>query len=507
MTPVPARRRLPVAVYAVCQLLLLAWWAAYHPGLMSYDTIAYVWHVTTGHWMANHSVPYDGLVWLSLHLTGDLALLTLAQTVAAAVVLAYASGVLCRLGVRARWAGSAAIVVPALPPLGTFLISIWKDVPFSISAVLAFAAAGRLVAHRAAGETSGRMPTIALLAVGFTGLVLFRNNGFLAAAIAAPVLIVTLRGTRLRVAAATLAPVALSFALTGWLYPALRIEGARPSLTYATAYADVAAAYARRPETFTPADTALMAQVAPLSHWTAGANCYDSDWLTNRRPFHAEVADTLNQQLLALWARTIKRTPGVVAGARMCRGSIAWRVFPGPTSLDAGTLIAGTQVAESRFGWATPGHRMAGSPYLPVLAIRPLSASVHHVAESARDASRASWLAWLLWRGALWCYVAYGAVAAYAWRRRLPAAGALVALTAGLQLCVLAANPAQLFRYMAAPIIIGILALPLVTVRRELADPRHHPVTTGRETPESPPPEPVPLPSTTDAARRPAAAG
>src|SRR5688500_11312479 len=54
---VPVRLRLPVFVFVVCQLVLLLWWAAYYPGAMSYDSISYVWHVTTDHWMANHSVP------------------------------------------------------------------------------------------------------------------------------------------------------------------------------------------------------------------------------------------------------------------------------------------------------------------------------------------------------------------------------------------------------------------------------------------------------------------
>jgi hypothetical protein len=489
---VPVRVRLPLLVYVACQLILLAWWAAYFPGLMSYDSIAYVWHVTTDHWMANHSVPYDGLVWLSLHVSGDLWPLTLLQTVASAAALAYAADVLHGLGVRARWAAIAAVAVPALPPLGTFLIFVWKDVPFTLSAILVFAAAGRLVAARKAPTpariatplTTPTSPTtpatattpenragaapIVLLAIGFAGLVVFRNNGFLSAAIAAPILIITLAGRRVAVAAATLVPIALSFVLTGWLYPALRIEGARPSLTYATAYADVAVAYAKRPGTFTEADLALMDKVAPLWQWRAGgANCYDSDWLTNRKSFDDTAADAADAQLRALWIRTIKRTPGVVAGARLCRGSIAWRIFPGPRWLQGNTRVSGTKVPEDRYGWAErPTSRMYGSPYLPVLTIRPLSAPLHDAAQTTLRATRTPHLEWLLLRAPLWCYLAYLSVGAYAWVRRRPAALALIAPVAGIQLAVLAAIPAQLFRYMTGPLLVGILAVPLLTVRR-----------------------------------------
>jgi hypothetical protein len=460
----PARIRLPLLVYAVCQLILLGWWAAFFPGLMSYDSIAYVWHVTTNHWMANHSVPYDGLVWLSLRLSGDLWPLTLLQTVAAAAVLAYAADALHGLGVRARWATVAAVAATALPPLGTFLIFVWKDVPFTLSALLVFAATGRLVATRPRPGVG----SIVLLAIGFTGLVVFRNNGFLSAAIAAPILIVALAGRRLAVAAATVPPIALSFVLTGWLYPALRIEGARPSLTYATAYADVAVAYDRRPGSFTATDLALMTKVAPLWQWRAGgANCYDSDWLTHHKSFDNTVADADYRQLRELWIRTIKRTPGVVAAARLCRGSIAWNVIPGPRSLQGNTRVAPTRVSDDLFGWAErPTSRMYGSPYLPVLKIRPLSAPAHDVARTALRATRTPQLEWLLLRAPLWCYLAYLSVGAYAWARRRPGALALVAPIAGIQLAVLAANPAQLFRYMTGPLLIGIIAVPLLTVRR-----------------------------------------
>ncbi|MFI0447849.1 hypothetical protein [Actinomadura sp. 6N118] len=460
----PVRLRLPVFVFAVCQFVLLLWWAAYYPGAMSYDSISYVWHVTADHWMANHSVPYDGLVWLSLQLTGDVALLTFLQTVFWAATLAYTADVLHELGVRARWAALAAVVSVALPALGQFPSFLWKDVPFTISALFLFAVTGRLVARRRAGEKAS-WKLIGLLALGLTGLVLFRNNGFLTVVIATPILVVALSGIRWKVAATCVGVVGISVALTAGLYPALDIEGPQPSLTYATAYADVAVAYYERPEDFTKGDMALMRQVAPLSHWaTAGSSCYNADWLTNRPGFSKTKADPLSDQLLALWKTTIRRSPDLVAGARFCRGSVAWAIWPGPKSLDGRTAIAGGTVTPDRFTWSLPGGRMADSRYLPVLKTRPLVGPVRAGAEFGRRLSRAPQFEWLLWRGAFWSYVGYAAIGLFAWRRRVPGAWALVAMIAGVQLAVLAANPAQLFRYVAAPMLVGLMAAPLLTV-------------------------------------------
>ena len=72
----PRRWRLPLATYAGCQMIFLFRWAAFLPGLLNYDSLTHVVHVTTGPWTNNESVLYDALVWLSLHVSSGLAALT-----------------------------------------------------------------------------------------------------------------------------------------------------------------------------------------------------------------------------------------------------------------------------------------------------------------------------------------------------------------------------------------------------------------------------------------------
>jgi hypothetical protein len=277
---------------------------------------------------------------------------------------------------------------------------------------------------------------------------------------------VGLRGMRLRIAAVTLMPIVVSFLLTGLLYPALNITPAAANLTYATAYSDIAVAYKEKPASFTAEDKALMFSLAPEHRWRE-ANCYTSDSLTYKKDFSRKAADAANGKLLKLWIKTIKRTPTLVLNARLCRGTIAWSIWSGPWNRGGGTSTSPTMIKERRFGWNSgPKTRLAGSRYLPVLRIRPLIAPAHSLADFAEKASKKRQLDWILWRGATWCYIAYAAVLIFARRRRTPAALSMLAIVVGLQLTVLVSTPAQLFRYMAAPIMIGLLAAPLVTVRR-----------------------------------------
>ncbi|MGI5140103.1 MULTISPECIES: DUF6020 family protein [unclassified Streptomyces] len=463
---IPARRRLPLAVYAITQMIFLLWWAAFYPGGMSYDSIAYVWQVTTGHWMSNHSVAYNVLVWLSIQLTGDLALLTFAQSVAMAASLAYATVTLRQFGVRGKWCAAAAIACAALPSIGSFTIFIWKDVPFVIGAVLAFAAAGRLVVRRMRGVQSVRDKAfrneIAVLFVGFLCMGLSRNNGLLVAVLAAPVLLLVLPKMRRALLVATVIPVLISGLLNVWIYPALGVITPTKDQVYAMNYADIAVVYGKYPQTFTKADKELMAKVAPLSHWSGrAANCYNADWAM-QKPMNRKMAAKYNSELIDLWMRVLKRTPDQMIGARLCRSQIAWSPFPGPADMQGNTLISPPSVPKNLFGWTDWNTDMRDSPYRPVLKIRPLNDQLHGVAFFVWKASKTPQLQWLLFRGATWCYAAYAVFLAFSRRHRNWAPLGMMSIPLALQLTVVAANPAPLARYMFAPMFLGILTLTLI---------------------------------------------
>jgi hypothetical protein len=89
---------------------------------------------------------------------------------------------------------------------------------------------------------------------------------------------------------------------------------------------------------------------------------------------------------------------------------------------------------------------------------------------------------WLLWRGVTWAYLSYLVLGFAAWRRRERALLALATLTVGIQLSTLALNATQAARYLAAPLVIGILLLPMLAAAR-------------RPTPTARPERPLPAPA------------
>jgi hypothetical protein len=460
---IPESRRLPLGVYAAAQLILFAWWLAFVPGLTSYDSVAYVWQATTGNWMTNHSVLYTALVWLSLRAGGSLAPLSLAQTVALAAGLAYAVAGLRGLGVPGRALAAAAIAVPLLPPIGSFTVFIWKDVPFVIVQVFLLGTLARLVAVR---RTPGPrrwyadrrlVGLFAALLVEYTLMGLFRQNGFLIVLVAAAVTAAFLAGIRTILLAIGAAATVLTLVMNLWIYPALGTEPAKSDLVLGPAYADIAVAYADRPDEFTTEDKAVMARVAPLEFWARSANCYTSDTTTGQRQFDRSAAADNAGELFALWVRLVARMPDEIIDARLCRGSIAWKIGAGPERI--GTVLTPLEGSRRLFGF---GSRMDGNPYTSAIYLDPPLGGLHDAAAWLRRASDAQTLKPIMWRGATWCYVGYAAILVFARRRRGWAAVSLAAVSLSNQFVVLIDNPSQLVRYMLGPLVVGILLVPLL---------------------------------------------
>lgn len=478
--------RMPLLVFAWAQLVLLVWWAGQYPGLLSADSVRYVIHVTDGPWVSDHSVLYDTIVLASLKLTHSVGLLTAVQTTAAAGVLAYTAASLHAFGVRARWAAVPALVMPLIPSVGTFFTTVWKDVPFAMCEVLIAATTARLILHRRNAPEGSKSPRGLIVALGaeFLGLVLFRNDGFLMLTVAVVVLAITLTGERIKILAVG-AGALVGFALAhSVVYPAAGIKPPAASLSYGLFYADIALAYAEAPRTFTAADRGTMTKAAPLSTWRSADNCYSSDPLFRRKNFSTVKADQEHAALFSLWTLVLKRTPITVLRARMCRGSVAWNPIPSP-------------VKRTSFGMLVP--EVPGNLYHPDidslmppdvaknLTPHPLNRSLGHFLYSVRVHSIDSRaLQSVIWRGSTWCYVAYLLVGFAAWRLRRRSVLAIGGICLANQLTVMAANPAQLYRYMVGPILVGMLLLPLVSIRsprRDLAPEPDEPDTRTRPDP------------------------
>ncbi|MFF0307307.1 hypothetical protein ACFYSC_07760 [Streptosporangium sp. NPDC004379] len=499
----------PLACYATGQLVLLGWWLALHPGLMSPDTVSYVRHVTTGPWIATHSVAYDALLRLSLRVAGDLSPVTLLQTTAMSAALTHLAGALRPYGPRRRWLVAAVGCAALLPPLGAFTVTMWKDVPFTICVLLAAGTAARIAARPRAASRKGDGapnggtvpesgmapdggtvpdggaapdggtapdgrrprgrawdPRLAALGAELLGAGLFRNNGFVVTLIAAALLVPLLPVARRWTAAVAAVAVAVPPLLTVTGYPALGIAPPPRVFAYQTVFGDLAVAYAERPGLFDRGQRELLTRIAPIETWLRGATCHTVTRVYFDPDFDGREAERHVSEVMDLWRDLLVRAPGVILDARLCRAALAWRI--GSTAGDPGGELY-------RFSLRDPVLPPAweGTPVAAVMRARPLSEGLRTAALTALDAAGAHRLEWLLWRGALWCHLCYAAAALARRRTGNRTVAAVAAVICAQQLCVLLTNTAQDFRFMVTPIIAGVLLLPtLLREVRALLSPR-----------------------------------
>ncbi|WP_113700662.1 hypothetical protein [Nonomuraea lactucae] len=443
-----------LATFLTIQAVLVCWWVAYYPGLFSRDSVLYLSHTVVGPWVSDHSVVYDALLWLSIRVTGDLGLVTLLQTTAMAATLTYLACALRALGAPPRSTTAVAVLMPFLPAVGAFSVALWKDVPFTLCAVAIAASCAGMAAARTV--TARRLAGLGAL---MTALGLFRANGFLIVAVAVVVLVVVVKAMRVRLALVGVAAAALPLLLGNLVFPHLGIAAPSRTYVYHTAFGDIAVLYRDHPELFAPQDQALMSAVAPLSRWTEGGTCHTINPLIWRRDFSWQQADARAGDLLDLWRRLLLRQPRLIVDARLCRGEIAWKITQDEWAVGGQTYhFSRRPSAETYVGPA----KVPDFPERAVFTLRPKSHELYRVADSWLLAAAEPRYDWLLWRGALWSYVTYLAVGLGAWALRNRYVPAVAAVVAGQQLAILANISAQDFRYMAAPIYIGMLLLPLL---------------------------------------------
>ncbi|MHA6758070.1 hypothetical protein [Streptacidiphilus sp. PAMC 29251] len=473
-------RRLALTVLVLCQGLFLVHWAAFWPALYSPDSFTYVWQVSTGNWVSDHSIAYDSLVWLSLQGTGNLWLLTLLQTFFASLLMADTAVSLHRVGVRARWTAAASALVVILPSTGTFFVFVWKDVPYVLGAVLMFSGCVRLAElardgrlRKAADRTVSR-PAVWRITAGFACILVFRNNDYPAVVVVVVGILLLVPGVRLKILAAGVATTTVALLLTLVVYPAVGVKLPHEDAVIALNVADIAVSYKESPHSFTPADLKVMAAVAPLSDWSGqAANCWDADW-TMAPPMNRPAVAADGSQLLALWSRVLLRTPQDIAKSRLCHAQIAWGITQGPRALQGQTSIKAPWVSKSMLNWTYDhanwsyhGSNIKQSPYWKILQKQhPLSDRLNRLERTYSTSTTAVWIQWLVWRGAIWAYLCYALVLRLARVRRSRTWLLLLLPTLSLQLTVIAANPAPVWRYMTGPVVIGILLLPLATVTR-----------------------------------------
>ncbi|MEO5820556.1 MAG: hypothetical protein ABIT71_08620 [Vicinamibacteraceae bacterium] len=415
-----------------CLAVWCLYLAGFWPGLLTEDSFEQWRDLVTGELRGYHSPLQTAINWLITRVWLSPAPIALAQIVALA--LAYCAVVReCeRRHASPRWLAATTVVFALLPANGFLVVTLWKDVPYTI-AVLGLVALSLRLIRAPASLPEGAMPWV--LAGTLTAVATFRHNGLPTAGLFLVALIWALRPplrTAVRVVGVSCAGVLL---VQVGLF---RLLDVRP---FHAAYRDQLVlhqiAAAMRPGTaFDQADFAAIGRAMPMATWLASYRCESVIPTLSGVLEHNDEAQyaAVRPQLYRAWTHALTRTPQAIARHHACVSAMFWN--PG-----ASVYLVATEIVPNGFGMQT-------RPLLPVAhqALLGLHAAT----------TRMPWRS-VVWGPALHLWMLLGGVAYVATRTRSRASLLPFAPAVAHGLVLFLAIPSAEYRLQYPVVLMGVL--------------------------------------------------
>ena len=324
-----APRRDAIVLFGAAFVPLVCWWLAMYPGLFSPDSGNALVQVRTGKWDNWHTTANIAWTYVATLRGKYPALVTLLQAVMIAAAFAYLGIATLRSGLRRRSVAASIAALCALPQVGAFVSTAWKDIPFTAGVLLAFGVLWR--------RTQQDRYTRADLLVFFTSMFLigaFRWDGPIAAGLI--VAWVVFRAVGQRVAVAAAGAGGLLLAVASLLLPAqLNLMTGEGWLFFNSGRVhDIAVVANRNPEQLSAGDWATLNRIMPTADWkVAGNTCLTHDVLMfGVLPARGQSAytaiDRYQSELGSIWTHLLTSHPWSVLSTHLCRAESS--VMPVP---------------------------------------------------------------------------------------------------------------------------------------------------------------------------------
>jgi hypothetical protein len=428
----PAYFRYGVPCGAVWVVYLLAFW----PGILTEDSIEQWTDMTSGVLRGYHSPLQTSLHWLLTRLWYSPAIIVIAQIAALSAAWAMVAAE-CAARNAPRWLLAATtLLVAALPANGFLVVTLWKDVPYSIALLWITALTLRLARSR--GRFVGRLD-VPIMAMALTAAATFRHNGLPTVALFLLLLIRAVPAPRRpawHVAALTLAGV---LAIHFGLFRVLGVQPYHPAYRDQTILHQIAAAM-RTGTAYTQDDFTALGRIMPLANWVHDYRCQSVIPTLVSVLAHSpeEEYARLRPSLRTAWWHAVTRSPWNIIGHHACVSGLIWNPA-------ASYALVSTGIVNN-------GHGLQARPVVPSIN-RVLSAVL-------------GWSSGQPWRALLWDPAAHLLVVAcgVVWAS-LRRADRLTVLALALPLLhtgiLLVAIPSAEYR-LQYPVVLGSLVSPLI---------------------------------------------
>jgi hypothetical protein len=426
-------------------LYLLAFW----PGFMTGDSIDQ-WAQVLGAPLHNvHPVYHTLTNWLLTRLWESPAAVALAQILALSLAFGLALRELSRWGVP-RWMRAVLTVLFVVSPVnGALVITLWKDVAYSIAHLVLFSLLAKVARTR--GQALGSTRFLLGLAVTLTYTALMRHNGVLVVfALLGVLVFISPRELRRRAGLLALGVASTFVLMNGPLFKVLGVAPMSGIFASSLQVHQLGAIAHSAPDSLGPAERQLLEESQPWELWRDAYSCYAINPLVFNGRMNGSFFDTPRRKdFFALWLREVPRNWRVLAEHQACVSSMVWRILQ---PADGYLYLFNFDMERNTFG-------LVQEPKLP--AVR------EELVRFQKSSARPKRL-WWVWRPALYLYLGLFCALVAAARQRSPWV-LLCILPVMLHSAILmGVNLAQDFRYQYPVYVVALVSPALLFVRRNM---------------------------------------
>lgn len=333
-TPLRSFWRTALVHASICACTWSIGLAAFWPGLMSPDSLEQWAQVLSGEYQDHHPAFHTMNMRLATRLANSPATIAVLQILALSLVTGWAIAHMRRLGAP-KWVAMLSTLLMALSPVNLpIVVSIWKDIPFSIAMLLL--AGMILVVVNTQSDWLGKPYSWATLAIVAALACLYRHNGPPPALGALALLVLASRKRWRRTAVALVLATVLMVAARGPLYQACQVSPGR-TLTgglWIIAHHFAAHLDAGTPMTASERDTIRQVRRDPWIY-----DPYQASTLMSPQYFDHSSAHAARKEAFKLFCHLTWRNPRVTLRHVREQSSLVWRITKPPGSYYYNTAL------------------------------------------------------------------------------------------------------------------------------------------------------------------------
>jgi len=332
-----------------CAIVWTVYLLAFYPGMMSPDSIEQWRQLATFQledWQPAFHALFNWLltrIWFSPAVIGIFQILFLSSVFALGMVKLYGNNVPLPILI------GATIFYSVLPINGAYVITLWKDIPYSISLLWLTVIMINIV--KSNGKWLSSCKNMTVLMVVLSLIILFRHNGILPAFGTVIGMLICLRDKWKNIVLVSLVTILIVFLVKVPLYRALNVITGPPVQIFFLLSYEISAVI-NADGKIEDNERLFLNEILPWASWKNNYYKYSVDRLVYdlKNPFNTSFVFSHRKEFFEIWINIVSRNPLVVLEHHLWCASLIWKICQPP---DGYTYAIHNGIDKNPFGLQT----------------------------------------------------------------------------------------------------------------------------------------------------------